>query len=634
MTQKIKKIMLIVLLLIEAMALANREILYRSQSQDTARQLVGITQDINLFNVADYYGMFSLTPEYTRSYNARNLAKSFFGCAITDNDHCHDARIIVSGSRNLNRARSDLLADYFGLPADFLSSVVISPQVENFLIDGATYIGLDPWLCGLWFRIHAPLVYTRWNFGLDETVIKAGQQGYDAGYFSPEAVAVDDLNKSFSSFLAGSTPLLNNNVIFKPLVKDRVVHGWHSSFGLSDIQMAMGLNFWQDIDYHLGGGLSVSAPTGTRIGQSSLLLQPVIGNGHHWQAGAFLTSHFTFWRNCDQTKNMGIYFDADLSYLFATRQCRTFDLLGAGQMSRYMLLEQMTPTITNNLVGNPLQEPIAPIGSLIPIAQFVNVFTPAVNVTNASVRVAIPFQADMSLLLHYNDDCFDFDCGYNFWATFGEQITSGNNSSIIQSNTYALKGDSQVFGFSQSQLSPSLFFPVALSATQTGSLCGQGATLYSGLNLTDERTVAQAITNPGIDNSNFAYADITNVMGADKPPLYSTPNQADAVASNQILTSVQPLFISDENLDFQGAKRAGLSNKFFAHFSWRLDQRGCFSPFVGFGGMIECAANTTKTDPTVCRCLRATCSSNSNCDGSRICAVGQWGIWFKGGASF
>ena len=45
-------------------------------------------------------------------------------------------------------------------------------KYDNVIFDIEFYIGLDEWLDGLYFRIHAPVVNTRWNLNFKEDVIK------------------------------------------------------------------------------------------------------------------------------------------------------------------------------------------------------------------------------------------------------------------------------------------------------------------------------------------------------------------------------------------------------------------------------------------------------------------------------
>ena len=251
---------------------------------------------------------------------------------------------MVSGSLVAARGANDLLADYFGLPQDFQSVVTLKPRIENFIFDLDWYHGHSSRAHGLWFRIHAPLVYARWKLNLRETVLDAGVDAYAPGYFAPAGVPRSNLLPNFTAYLSGQAPTLNGGVTFQPLQNELLSRcpsvtanrcaDQITCVKLSDVQFASGWNFFETDEYHAGLGLRVSAPTGTRI-SSKYIFQPQIGNGHHWEAGAMITSHWTFYRNADDTKAWGVYFDANVTHLFETRQCRVFDLCGVEQQQIY-----------------------------------------------------------------------------------------------------------------------------------------------------------------------------------------------------------------------------------------------------------------------------------------------------------
>lgn len=615
---------------------ANREILYRSQSADTARELVGWTHKINIADQAGIYGAFALTGQYTCSFDYPTIASHIFGDTLLSPagyQQCPPT-FTVAGSRVAHRDPFDLLADYFGLPTDFVSSVTVEPRITNQLVDMNLYLGLNDWLCGLWLRIHAPVVHTSWRLNLCETIINQGTIGYDAGYFSPTAVPVTDLNHSFSSYLQGSAPRLTNPtgaaLIFLPLVKDVVTNNKFMTTKLSDIQLSIGWNFYLDEDYHLGVGLAGSIPTGSIIGRCNQLFQPVVGNGHHLELGALLTSHYTLWRSCDNDKSLGLYADARITHLFNTMQFRTFDLIGAGSLSKYILLEQLTAPVTNSLEGSPTQAATGPAAgnTTAAISQFNSLVSPAANITNAAIKVSIPVQADITALLNYTHGNFECDIAYNLWATSCEKMKLCSSEGIIPGKTWSIKGDSYVFGFDQSTTDPALFLSAPLSATQSQ------ATIYSGLNFNSSRTVAEAAVNPGIDNAEFAYADAQTPATITRR-LYSTDTIAGAVPANHTQTSIQPIFLNDDNLNIQNALKKGLTQKLVLHLNYTWYECLCIIPYFGIGGMIECTQKNknyekNRRGPLYNECI-------TDCDQNPYCLNGslsQWGLWIKGGVSF
>lgn len=361
----------------------------------------------------------------------------------------------------------------------------------------------------------------------------------------------------------------------------------------AEIRAALGWNFCEGEDYHVGLGILAAAPTGTRV-TNVQLFQPMIGNGHHWELGARFTSHYTFWRSCDYTQSFGLHVDADITHLFATQQCRTFGLCGKGDNSYYMLAEVMSNDITNNLSGNPIE--VAPVtGFTQATAQFANTFTPVANITSARVSVSQDAQCDLTAMFSYNHCGFTWDVGYNLWATSCEKIRFCNNDLLSNNKTYALKGDALVYGFD----TVNAYAPIALSATQSS------ATIHSGTN--------QLIgpVNNGIDNYQFAFGDATG--GAAHNALSATPGMVNAIG-----TSIQSVFLTSADLDVAGNGSKGLSNKVFTHINYTWEDHECYLPYLGVGGKAEWATTTNSCDKKKCM--------NSN--------ISEWGVWLKGGFSF
>ena len=554
-----------------------------------------------------------------------------FGNALTSgitatgtngNSGCNDngAAFRVSGSQAVDRQAGDLLADYFGLPLDYQSTVYVKPEIQNFLVDFDFFIGLDQWLCGFWFRIHAPVVYAKWKLRMDEAQAQPGTVYYPAGYFAPAAVPVAHLNSSFVSYLQGNVPTLNGGVTFQPLQNGKIcgrttntVDGSIScnseahTIQLSDIRFSFGWNFWQDEDYHIGLGGLAAAPTGSRV-NDTLLFQPFVGNGHHWELGGKFTSHYTLWRNCDLNRSVGFYFDADATLLFATRQFRVFDLCGAGDNSKYMLAQVMNIPATDDLSGNGISTTgaapyIAPVGETPTpsVYQFSNVFVPAANITAQNIKVSQDIQIDFTAMLNYTHCSLAWDIGYNFWVTGCERINQcGNTTALLQGNaTYALKGDASVYGFDNGNATGGLYDPIALGATESM------ATICSGTNIPLGSTVTAATSvNANIDLPQYAYGNATGAV----PPYDALFNvtTGGVPATNQTNTSIQSLFLGEPNVDVQGCRGHGISNKIFTHVSYTWENCGCYTPYLGAGGKAEFALHKKE-------CGASPCANSSGC---------------------
>ena len=651
-------------LLLGAVGLTNAaDVRIRSQSVDTARELSGWTNHVNLFDMGCMYGSFAITPEYTQSFNGRQIARSLFGSAInnnamtTSNNNCNKngASFRVSGSQSPNRLAGDLLADYFGLPLDYQSTVYVKPEIQNFLVDFDFFLGLDDYMCGLWFRVHAPVVYAKWKLRMNEVQAQAGTIGYPAGYFSPAAVPVSSLNTSFVSYLGGAVPTLNGGVTFEPLQNAMVPNGTLNSTTsangtcsksckkgshttqLSDIRMALGRNFWQDEDYHVGLGILLAAPTGNCV-NDRLLFQPMVGNGHHWELGFKFTSHYIFWTGCDDDRSWGFYLDMDLTHLFAAKQFRVFDLVARGDNSKYMLAEQLTTTVTDHLEGNPAPAPagtfpVGPVGGYFAANyQFNNIFTPVANIAAQNMKVSQDIQIDLTAMFSYEHCGLTWDIGYNFWFTSCEKFKQcgGQNMLFQNNNSYALKGDASVYAFDPANA----YDPVALSASNNN------ASICSGSNYPVGTLTPFPSLNAGIDSAEYAYGDAVTPFTANNALVNVT---AGATVANQTRTSIQPILLANNDIDPVSIRSKGLSNKIFSHISYTWEDCECYIPYLGMGGKAEFAGKRDLCNIAPCTNSSGLAAVNADSTPSSFeygsnkafrTNISEWGIWIKGGFSF
>lgn len=632
----------------------------RSQGVNTVREMVGWEDLINQCDKDCFYGAFYVTGEYTQSFRPARLASCLFGADVTSGNcstsststtstttscntgcntgsNCNSAFLTVSGSRAATRGANDWLADYFGLPTDFVSTISFSPRIRNFVADVGFYLGLSEWADGLWFRLHLPITNTRWDLRACETVTTPGANGYVAGYFIDDAVTRANLLSSALSFLGGcSQPTIVGTTTTTPATFDTLKFSkigtsdgnckGRSRTRLADVEMALGYNFVCCEDYYFGLSIRSEAPTGNKP-CGEFFFEPVVGNGGSWTIGGGLNAKAVLWRCDDSESTFSLYLDANITHLFKACQTRVFDLCGKPN-SRYMLAEKLTSTITNGLSGSTTAA--VATGGTLSTLQFANAYTSVANLTASQVKVSAAVQGDVALKFEYANGCgFTWDIGYNFWGRSCEKIClqkGCTTSTALNGSTWALKGDAHVYGFGLA----SPFTPVALGATES---C---ANIHGGTNgFNDAVTATNAIAqrNPGIDLPQFAYsATLAEILTAT----------VGGGTADQTRTSIQPKALTLADVDFSGTK--GISNKVFTHFNYAWTDCEDWTPFLGVGVSAEfgggncnnnnscntsCSTSTTTTTSTNCN---TSCGSNTG--SCKKCAVNQWAVWIKGGVAF
>jgi hypothetical protein len=665
------------------------KIVPRSQSFNAARQIVGWDNaewGINRKPQDEDYASFNIIFEYSRTFRDNRLARALFGNDLVCSG-CDDTAIQISGSAvpTASRGANDWLADYFGLPRDFQSTVSFKPQISNYILDFSFYAGLDSWFEGAYFKIYGPFVHTKWNLNAQECISEAGTPyngSYFQGYFSSNVVPSSQLNTSFLSYANGAVPTINND--YSLYLEDVCLAGtfpfasdskcsslgeitWQSLCcskispecgcdgqglsrnGFGELRFVLGYNFVNDEagDYHAGVGLYAAAPTGTRVGSQDecnttgrYLFEPIVGNGKHWELGAQVTAHHICWRNEDETKSFGMYLEANITHLFAANQIRCFDLCSAGSNSRYMLAEKLTdnrnsdPGLNNT---NPfyMLQPFDTLG-----LEAGNVYASVANITRRNVSSTIAVQGDLALSFAYQSGNFQWDIGYNFWGRSCEELRLKNDCCAPALGQWALKGDQRVYGFLNFVLNPALVLTFKLPATDSNATIHTGSNMSHGADYTG--------SNPTTPN-NF-YGDNSLLIVYADNSFATVP-----LGSTQIYTSEQPIMIQESDFDLIGTR--GISNKLFTHFNyaWPEMKDSKWTPYVGIGAEVEfgsgnkgCNTDCKTSCTTTCNPCVTTCPTNpyntntpaidNPCSALRPCctnvALSQWGVWFKIGTSY
>lgn len=636
----------------------------RPQSFNTARKVSGEVPGTALTFLPDqdsWNSYFGLTLAYNRSFKPDTIARSLFGDTFSTitttnnndcNNECNQCVIQIQGTDVVERNPHALLADYFYLPSDYNGAIAVKPTISNVVLDFNKYIGLDAWCQGLYLRVYAPFVHTKWNLGLQELPAINGGSTVEAGKFSPSTLSTQDLLTSPLAYFAGDAPTSPltqannatvNNAALYPITRDGLCFGkmvgescsvntstdpnccdtdnshsgsrTRNAFG--EIRAELGYNFLLCDDYHLGIGIEAAAPTAGRP-HGHYLFDAMVGNGGSWELGGLLTAHHIWWRSTCEDKHVGFYLDANLTHLFSAKQHRTFDLKGK-PLSRYMVAALHGPNTTNLQAGT--DEESSPIVNSL--YQFAGVFTPVANLTAQEVKVSVGVQADIAAWINYTCGGFSVDLGYNYFGRSCESIDCGNcPSRLATESQWALKGDANVFGYVPGRPTPALAYPLAISES--------AATIHTGTQLaavTKTYPTTGSLATPGtpgyVQNNT-----IDNVYGPARQAgsvFFANPSEDNNINTN---ISFAPVFLTTADIDYEGNETSLSSNKVFAHLNYKWD-RECWSPYIGIGGEAEFGQSEGN------RCATGPCDTDTNCcQNCRNIAISQWGVWFKTGVAF
>lgn len=569
---------------------------FRSQGANTARELVGWQWELNKPEMCENYGVGYLAFEFQRSFKEKELAEALFG----------SSSLRFAGSAITDRLPNELLADYFGLAQDFRGKISFKPRLENYIIDLGLYFGLDYWVEGLYLRFHAPFVHARWTIDShcgNCEVIESGatNEGGTPQQFPPCYMGNDavDTAKDIKQALSG-------NFLFgdmqEPWCGGKFDFCRRTRNGLADIDIIAGYNMCNNDCYHVGLFVMGVMPTGKKR-KNLFILDPVVGNGKHFELGGGLSAHTVLWSGEDS--NVALFLEGNVTHMFKSRQCRTFDLIDNGPFSRYMLLKEYdtdgtTFTFNNNVIS-------------------ANCFT------TREVDVSLAAKGDASLKLAYRWCGFGLDVGYNIYGHSQELIELRCNSApgTIDRRKFAVKGTAGVCCSS---------YQVALVPAATlfpeGAAYPRGAESRPGCpDLTATSVVIQLPSNADQPTATAFKAgkQQSGIVGASDCSVcidagtITQPTQVSSLSDDSSLlidNGLQPALLSVDDLNIKsGQAHSVLTHKFFTYMSYTwMDECG-WNPQFGIGFEVEFDGNHRR----------------SGCEGT---GLNQYGILIKGCISF
>jgi len=366
----------------------------RSQSVDAGRQVAIWHRYTHRFDYKKCYATLTAMPAYNHSFRPQRIAEYFFGCD----------KIYISGSQVANRADFDILADYFGLSPSFNSMVEIQPNIRNALFDLSLFGAYEK----LYFELHVPIVWTQTEIELKESI---GNDAF-ATIFPERYMATDAVTPPVRSFKEAIAGDITFGDVKQGIQFGKISYCPQTERGLADVRLVLGydiINRWRG---HAGFNIRAAIPSGTRP-TSEYLLEPVVGNGHHWELGLGFNGRVLLWeKGGNQTIDLST--EVNFTHIFAARQKRSFDFCKNGFWSRYILLKEFDSTGTYD-------------GCLIP----------AINVTTLNANVHASVQFDFALVCGYTYKQFGIDAGYGAWARSREKISL---LECIPEKKYGLKG--------------------------------------------------------------------------------------------------------------------------------------------------------------------------------------------------
>lgn len=462
---------------------------------------------------------------FEQAMHNNKIIKTLFG------KQTQNKTISISGSQASQRNPHDLLADYFYLPNNFISSIKIEPHIDTYYTGLILRQSLDQAQNRFFINLFIPISYRKTHMNLIETIKPQSYNNHDIGYFTPDdSFTAQRCLKSAKDYFYGKSMTQINqsdgfeNTVFHPLKYSKIKES-------RDLQSSIGCKISLDYEaYQYENFLfTVSIHSNLPVGlkpKGDYLLEGAMGTSPYWTLGGGIATQVEIFKTNSCIFLLDGYIQ--IEHQFPVKMYRVFDLVDK-PLSRYMLAEKLGPANNNDQLF---------IGQTAAQYQFKKEFCPIANLTRLPVNVSRSIICDGAIAGLVNINPLVMKIGSTFAISSHEKIDIEPNTIFANNTTWAIKGDSQVYGFTQDS------DPISLSVSQ------KNATIFNGTNYPQKGnpSVAQKITarqNTFIDNKGLANQN--GIFLLYDPNI--TPN-----FSNSINGSLPPLFIKEQDLSLDASQ--------------------------------------------------------------------------------
>lgn len=445
----------------------------RPSSGNIAREML-MEQSAKHKQTDNWYGQFSGTAFYERVWNQNSEFNALGAFPFWSGTNQMSVGNNTQSSTTLPLSLANVDAYQFGLgpvdPGTTAAGITLDPMVYQAGLDLMFIIGSSSLRSGFYAKAKVPLAIYNINYNLTEQN-PATAVAYSPGALSQSGFAVNDpaisMTQAFTGFkneqqfASGDyTPmnfgLINN--ISTTLIK----------FG--DVELTVGYNYISRNDNSFTIGARASAPTGNKA-TGVYMLEPIVGRGGNYGMGGYTAGHVHLWEG--QDNNMLTFkIMADVMHLFETKTMRSYDLISAGQGSRYLLVA--------NYAGGQYQFEIQNL----------------INYTTLTSNSSFGIEGDVAAGLSYASHGWSFDAGYEFYGRSAEILEITGN---FNNQTYAILGRQGV--------------ALSTDGSTPSTLCQPTATI--GSSVPREDSAIGVVVNAVNPNNRIAISDL-NIPAAQQ----------------------------------------------------------------------------------------------------------------------
>ncbi len=333
----------------------------------------------NLFDAEGFYAVFSSHSEYSQNFDRSSIAEYLFFNG-TSSMVVGPVATAAAGTSTSTTGKTDIFAVHLGLGESFDSTITASPKVRTFSGNLDLYIGLGDLWEGLYLDMNLPIVHTKWDMGLEETVRTSDTSIGDD--------VIDGDGAVTTTYTTAIGALKGDKVIGDLQVSTyNKVDGEQSITKVGNTKAVLGYNVINKENAHFGLGL-LGVFNGNGATDAEYAFEPNVGTAGRHGLGGRVDGHMNLYEKDEH--NLSAHMRADVFTTFKRTMRRTYDFTTNGVGSRYTLIKEFT-AVGDNYAGKLYR---------------------AGNITSLQAKIAMNVVYEADFMLHYTNGNFIVDAGY------------------------------------------------------------------------------------------------------------------------------------------------------------------------------------------------------------------------------
>lgn len=372
--------MLLSVVAVDAATVSGKSFFLPVANNGTAVDALGWSGATHKFDVGGFYGCFKIQSEFGQNFKRDEIGKYLL---------MNGTDTAVFGPRKLTTNDTDVSAINFLFDNTFKATVKFAPKAQDFVTNFGLFVGLDEWMEGLYFQVHAPLHHARWEVVITETAgTAAGTLSGTDGFFDAADTTTTVPYTSVVAAFKGDKTI--DDVTTKWSYGK--INGRQTKTKLGDVRATLGYDLVTRENAHFGVGVQGLFGAGGKS-TAEYVFEPVIGHAGRHGVGGYVNGAARLWDKDDDHQLMA-HLNASVVHLFDNEQRRSYDINGNGKWSRYQLLKQISAL------------------TAVPGNTYDGIMVNAINITSLKAKIGIDVAYDANLTFCYHMGNMSLDFGY------------------------------------------------------------------------------------------------------------------------------------------------------------------------------------------------------------------------------